>query len=91
MNQNAKDARKLLAQLVVEEIGGVRKTARLLESKGFAIKPGDVTKWNYPKERKGCAGNIPWRLKPAILELAEELQLDITPRDLVLGYRKVGA
>lgn len=73
-----------LSELVIKEIGGVRKAARLL-----GINPGDVTKWRYPREKKGCNGNIPWRLKPIILDLVQENNWDITQEEIIRGYRKI--
>ncbi len=86
MHLNGKKDRILLADLVITEIGSVRKTAKLL-----GIDPAKVTKWRWPPERKGSGGNIPKAYKTRILDLAEEMGLDITAEDLVRGYRKVPA
>jgi hypothetical protein len=81
-----RDGRIPLAEIVIEEFGGVCKAAKAL-----GLEPTDVSKWRAPKEKRGCGGDVPSRLKPKILELAQAQGLNITAEDLVNGYRKVSA
>jgi len=68
------------AEYVVKQFGGVRKTARTI-----GRSPAAVCKWNKSKADGGLGGTVPKGLQTTILQMAEDLELDITPADLILG------
>lgn len=55
--------------------GGVRATARALNK-----TPSAISKWHRDNN-----GNVPTRSQIQILKKAQELELDITPKDLIYG------
>ena len=63
------------AEYIVRAFGGVRATARALNK-----TPSAVSKW-----QNQYGGVIPSSNLQKILNKAEELSLDITPEDLILG------
>ncbi len=71
------------AEYVIHIFGGVRKCAREINR-----SPSSVSKWQAPKERRGCGGNIPSGAQRIILDRAKKLGLDLTADDLING-RKV--
>lgn len=68
------------ADCVIRAFGGVRKTARAL-----GRDPGCISKWNWPRERKGCGGDIPTPILKKILDIAKEQKLDLTAEHLIYG------
>lgn len=68
------------AQCVIQALGGIRPAARLL-----GIKPQSVSRWSYPKDRKGSAGSLSPAIQRRALALAQSQGLDLTPTDLVIG------
>lgn len=89
MHQNEK--RIPLADLVIRAIGGEGRGAKTRTARALGIDLAQVSRWGMPRSQKGTGGDVERWLKPVILELATEKCLDITPTDLVLGYRKVPA
>lgn len=63
------------AEYVIHIFGGVRATARALN-----MAPSAISKWQHQSN-----GVIPSKNMQKILTKAVELQLDITPEDLVVG------
>lgn len=70
------------AEYVISVFQGVRATARAL-----GRSPSSVSKWQKPREMRGCGGNIPGAAQRLILDLARKRGLDITPDDLINGRR----
>jgi len=69
---------KSQAQHVIDELGGVRATAKKL-----GLNPGTVSRWPKPRGCKGLAGRVPAEHQEKILEIAEREGLDIRPIDLI--------
>lgn len=86
-----KEKRIPLAEIVIRAFGGEGRGAKTRTAKALDLTLTEVCKWSAPRSKKGTDGDIPRWLKPRLLELAESQNLDITPKDLVLGYRKVSA
>ena len=61
-------------QIVIEEFGGVRALGRAIQK-----DPSNISKWG---KRHGC---IPARFQKTVLEKAWELDLNITPYELIMG------
>lgn len=91
MHHIGKPDRIPLAELVVREIGGNGRGAAAKTARALGITPSEVSKWKAPKEKWGFGGDVPTRLKERILDFAKRENLDITPEDLIRGYRKVPA
>lgn len=68
------------AEYVILVFKGVRATARVL-----GRSPSSVSKWTKSKELRGTDGNVPSSAARAILSIARERCLDITPNDLLNG------
>lgn len=68
------------AQYVIYIFNGVRATARAV-----GRSPSSVSKWQKPRDNRGCGGGIPSAVQLVILEQAKKLNLDITPKDLLFG------
>jgi len=68
------------ADYVIHAFKGVRATARAI-----GRHPSSVSRWQVPKNRKGTDGMIPHRAQHLVLEAAQNLELDITPTDLIIG------
>lgn len=68
------------ASTVVSTFGGTRRLARLL-----GADPSTISRWNAPKAKAGCGGRIPSRWHRRLLDLAREMNVELTANDLVLG------
>ena len=69
------------AQVVIKELGGVCKTARLL-----GVDKSTISKWQAPKAAHGTGGLIPSGWQERILHLAGQR---ITPTELIFGREYV--
>jgi predicted transcriptional regulator len=65
------------AREIVEKLGGVRATARIL-----SMSPSAVSRWMMPREKRGTNGHIPRRHWPAILKHSRAERLAIRLSDL---------
>jgi len=72
------------AEYVIYAFGGVTAAANAI-----GRDKGSVCAWKRPRSRKGANGQVPGKAQARILKVAEEMQIDITPEDLVIG-RMVG-
>lgn len=68
------------AQYVIYIFGGVRATARALGK-----HPTTISKWQNHKTKTGVKGRIPSSAQRLILEVANELNLNITSDHLIYG------
>jgi hypothetical protein len=66
------------AKEVVEKLGGVRATARVLQ-----LNPSAVSRWMMSPKKRGTGGHIPQRHWPAILEYAKKERIKLRLDDLV--------
>ena len=73
-NANMKSTTKTPLQVVIEEFGGVRALGRAISK-----DPSAISKW---AKRHGC---IPATEQKTVLEKAWELDLNITPYELIFG------
>lgn len=67
------------AEYVIKTFGGVRATARAIE-----YTPEAISKWRYQGK-----GRVPTSAQELILDKADEMGLDIKPRDLIYGREVV--
>lgn len=86
-----KEKRITLAELVINAFGGDGRGAKTRTARALGIDLAQVSKWGMTRAQKGFGGDVQRWLKPQILEIAKERNLDITAEDLVRGYRKVSA
>jgi len=68
------------AEYVIYAFGGVHAAARAI-----GRDAGSVCAWKRPRSRKGSDGRVPGKAQMAILRVARDMQIDITPEDLVIG------
>ena len=83
MEYNICDMRTSPAQHVVNQFGGLRRTARKL-----GLSHTAVWLWLQPASRRGSGGKIPNRLQSKIRQIAIEEGRDITYEDLIDGRFK---
>lgn len=62
---------------VVEQLGGVRATARIV-----GCTPGAVSRWMMGREKRGTEGRIPQKHWPLILKHARAKRLKVGLKDL---------
>jgi hypothetical protein len=65
------------AREIVEKLGGVRATARIL-----SMSPSAVSRWMMTRAKRGTNGHIPRRHWPAILKHSRTERLAIRLSDL---------
>jgi hypothetical protein len=65
------------AREIVEKLGGVNATARIL-----SMSPSAVSRWMMPRKKRGTNGHIPRRHWPAILKHSRAERLAIRLSDL---------
>jgi|LakMenEpi03Aug12_release.lakeMendotaPanAssembly.Ray.scaffolds.fasta_scaffold961367_2 DNA-binding transcriptional regulator YdaS (Cro superfamily) len=65
------------AREIVEKLGGVRATARIL-----SMSPSAVSRWMMSRDKRGTNGHIPRRHWPAILKHSRAERLAIRLSDL---------
>lgn len=68
------------AEYVIKMFGGVRPTSRL-----FVKSASNISRWQNYCPKTNPKGTIPSKYHRSILEKAAELNIDITPRDLIYG------
>lgn len=68
------------AQHVINTFKGVRAAARII-----GCGPMTVSRWCFPKEKKGGEGRVGSAFQKTILLKARALGLDLTAEDLILG------
>jgi hypothetical protein len=68
------------AAYVIQLFGGVNALARII-----GRDPSSVSKWTWPRERRGADGLVPNGLQLLILEEAQKRNLDLTPADILYG------
>lgn len=71
------------ADVVIRKFGGVMALSREISR-----SPSSISKWRFPRKRKGCGGLIPSRVQPLILAASNRLGLGLSPADLILGRTK---
>lgn len=68
------------AEYVIRVFKGVRATARVL-----GRSPSSVSKWTKSRANRGTDGQIPRAAMWPLLAKAREMELDLSPNDLLLG------
>lgn len=68
------------ASIVIDRLGGFKAVAAYL-----SVSKSSVHRWTYPKERGGTGGTIPQRHFSALLEMATEKDIQLSPVELITG------
>lgn len=61
---------KSQAKIVTAKFGGARSLMRALATIGRKIDAASIYRWDYPREKGGCAGIIPTKNMPDIMAAA---------------------
>ncbi len=75
----AKEIHFTPAEVVIRSFGGIGKTARAL-----GIDKTSVSQWTNPRRRK-VVGLIPNKVQRKVLEVAREMNIQLTTRDIIYG------
>lgn len=66
------------AREIVQKLGGVRATARILN-----LNPSAVCRWMKPPAERGTNGLVPQRHWPALIQYAKKERIKLGLRDFV--------